>query len=93
MKEGYFTAMPWVVQPTALDSNCWRDYAFSNQPQHKYRVASKDKPTPGKHTVTLDFKYDGPGMGKSGTGTLAVDGKQVAQGKYRAHHSNSFRPR
>ena len=31
--------------------------------------------------MTLDFKYDGPGMGKSGTGTLAVDGKQVAQGK------------
>jgi arylsulfatase A-like enzyme len=57
------------------------DYAFSNQPQHKYRVASKEKLTPGKHTLTLDFKYDGPGMGKSGTGTLAVDGKQVAQGK------------
>jgi arylsulfatase len=57
------------------------DYAFSNQAQHKYRVASTEKLTPGRHTIKLDFKYDGPGMGKSATGTLSVDGKQVAQGK------------
>jgi arylsulfatase len=57
------------------------DYAFSNQPQHKYRVASNETLAPGKHTIKFDFKYDGPGFGKSGTGTLAVDGKQVAQGK------------
>jgi arylsulfatase len=57
------------------------DYAFSNQPQHKYRVASKEKLAAGKHTITFDFNYDGPGMGKGGTGALFVDGKQVAQGK------------
>jgi arylsulfatase len=57
------------------------DYAFSNQQQHKYRVTSNDKLAPGKHTIKFDFKYDGPGYGKSGTGTLSVDGKQVAQGK------------
>jgi arylsulfatase len=34
--------------------------------------------TPGKHTVTFDFKYDGPGAGKGGTGALSVDGKRVA---------------
>ena len=56
-------------------------HAFSNQPQHKYRVASNKKLAPGKHTIKFDFKYDGPGFGKSGTGTLSVDGKQVAQGK------------
>jgi arylsulfatase len=56
-------------------------HAFSNQPQHKYRVASNERLTPGKHTIKLDFKYDGPGYGKGGTGTLSVDGKQVAQGK------------
>jgi len=56
-------------------------YAFSNQPQHKYRVASKASLAPGKHTITFEFKYDGPGYGKSGTGTLSVDGAQVAQGK------------
>jgi arylsulfatase len=56
-------------------------YAFSNQQQHKYRVASAEKLAHGKHTIKFDFTYDGPGMGKSGTGTLTVDGKQVAQGK------------
>ena len=34
--------------------------------------------TPGKHTVVFDFKYDGPGFGKGGTGVLSVDGKEVA---------------
>jgi arylsulfatase len=56
-------------------------YAFSNQPQHKYRIASKDALTSGKHTIDFDFKYDGGGAGKGGTGTLSVDGKQVAQGR------------
>jgi arylsulfatase A-like enzyme len=31
----------------------------------------------GKHTVTFDFKYDGPGPAKGGTGVLSVDGKEV----------------
>ena len=45
--------------------------------------------TPGKHVVEFDFKYDGlgagtlafnnlSGIGRSGTGTLKVDGKEVA---------------
>ena len=34
---------------------------------------------PGKHTVAFNFKYDGPGFGKGGTGTLSVDGKEVAR--------------
>ncbi|MGB0124231.1 MAG: arylsulfatase [Silvibacterium sp.] len=33
---------------------------------------------PGNHTIVFDFKYDGPGPGKGGTGILSVDGKQVA---------------
>ena len=55
-------------------------HALSNQEKHKYRVASDQKLSPGKHTITFDFKYDGGGIGKGGTGTLAVDGKQVAEG-------------
>ena len=31
----------------------------------------------GKHTIVFDFKYDGPGVGKGGTGVLTVDGKEV----------------
>jgi arylsulfatase len=27
----------------------------------------------------FDFKYDGPGLGKGGTGVLSVDGKEVAR--------------
>ena len=57
------------------------DYAFSNQQQHKYRVTANEKLAPGKHTIKFDSKYDGPGFGKSATGTLFVDGQQVAQGK------------
>ena len=33
----------------------------------------------GKHTIVFDFKYDGPGPGKGGTGVLSVDGKEVAK--------------
>ena len=35
----------------------------------------------GKHTLVFDFKYDGPGFGKGGTGVLSVDGKEVANKK------------
>lgn len=31
--------------------------------------------TAGKHTLEFDWKYDGPGLGKGGTGTLKVDGE------------------
>jgi arylsulfatase A-like enzyme len=34
---------------------------------------------PGKHTLVFDFKYDGPGPGKGGTGVFTVDGKQLAK--------------
>jgi arylsulfatase len=33
----------------------------------------------GKHTIVFDFKCDGPGLGKGGTGVLSVDGKEVAK--------------
>ena len=31
----------------------------------------------GKHTIVFDFKSDGPGLGKGGTGVLLVDGEEV----------------
>jgi arylsulfatase len=33
----------------------------------------------GKHTIVFDFKSDGPGLAKGGTGVLIVDGKEVAR--------------
>jgi arylsulfatase A-like enzyme len=34
---------------------------------------------PGKHTIVFDFKYDGPGPGKGGTGVLTADGKVLSR--------------
>ena len=34
---------------------------------------------PGKHSIVFDFKSDGPGLGKGGTGVLYVDGQEVAK--------------
>jgi arylsulfatase len=36
---------------------------------------------PGKHTIAFDFRYDGPGFGKGGTGVLSVDGKELSRQK------------
>jgi arylsulfatase A-like enzyme len=33
----------------------------------------------GKHQIVFDFKPDGPGLGKGGTGVLYVDGNEVAR--------------
>jgi arylsulfatase len=47
----------------------------------KFRWAGDEALAPGKHTILFDFVYDGPGMGKGGTGVLKVDGKEVASQK------------
>ena len=36
---------------------------------------------PGKHTIVFDFKYEGPGLGKGGTGVLTVDGRVLSRQK------------
>jgi arylsulfatase len=41
---------------------------------HQFPVVATDPLTPGKHTLRLDFAYDGPGIAKGGTSTLFVDG-------------------
>ena len=45
------------------------------------RRVSKDKLAPGKHTLRSTSSTTAQGYGKGGTGTLSVDGKQVAQGR------------
>ena len=47
----------------------------------RYTVAAKDKLKPGKHSIVVDFEYDGGGLAKGGTATMTVDGKKVAQGR------------
>ena len=46
-----------------------------------YEVAGKEPLASGKHTVKMDFAYDGGGIGKGGSATLSVDGKEVAKGR------------
>src|SRR5262245_32658856 len=57
------------------------NYAFSNQKEFKYCAASNQKLSPGKHTINVDFQYQGPGYGKPAIAVLSVDGKEVAQAK------------
>jgi arylsulfatase len=47
----------------------------------RFRWEGQEALTPGKHTITFDFQYDGPGFGKGGTGFLRVDNKEVASRK------------
>jgi arylsulfatase A-like enzyme len=47
----------------------------------QFRWEGKQALVPGKHTIVFDFKYDGPGIAKGGTGVLKVDGKEVANQK------------
>jgi len=46
-----------------------------------YVIGAQQPLPPGRHTLVFDFQYDGGGIGRGGTGTLRVDGKQVAQGR------------
>jgi arylsulfatase len=43
----------------------------------KRTVWSGPELSAGKHTIVFDFKSDGPGLAKGGTGVLLVDGKEV----------------
>jgi Sulfatase len=43
----------------------------------RFRWESPNALAPGKHTIVFNFKYDGPGFGKGGTGVLSVDGTAV----------------
>jgi arylsulfatase len=47
----------------------------------RFRWQGQDTLSPGKHTIAFDFKREGPGFGKGGTGVLTVDGKEVANQK------------
>jgi len=56
-------------------------YAYSNQPEHKFRVASDQPLAAGNHVVRVKFEYEGGGIGKAATATLLIDERQVAQGR------------
>jgi hypothetical protein len=55
-----------------------------------YKVAGTEALPAGTATIRFEFAYDGPGMGKGGTGTILVNGKKVAEGKIDRTQGNFF---
>jgi len=68
----------------------WGLYLLKGKPFFVYnlldlarvRVEGAQALSPGKHAVVFDFKYDGPGFGKGGTGVIRVDGTEVARQQF-----------
>ena len=56
----------------------------------RYTVAAQQALPSGPVTVTLDFAYDGGGVGKGGKATLSVNGKPVAEGRVEKTQPNIF---
>ena len=56
-------------------------YTYNWLGLQRYTVAAAQAVPAGKATIRFDFAYDGGGLGKGGTGTLFVDGKEVAKGR------------
>jgi arylsulfatase len=55
-----------------------------------YEVEATENLPAGDHQVRMEFAYDGGGLGKGGTATLYVDGKQVGQGRVEHTHASIF---
>jgi arylsulfatase len=56
-------------------------YAYSNQPEHKFRVVSDEPLAAGNHVLRVIFTYEGGGIGKGASAKLLIDEKQVAEGR------------
>ncbi len=49
--------------------------------QERYKIAGPEKLPPGKCSIRFEFKYDGWGFARGGTGTLFVNGVKAAEGR------------
>jgi Sulfatase len=56
-------------------------FLYDNLDMERFRWESDSALTPGKHSIVFDFKYDGGGLGKGGTGRLIVDGHEAVTKK------------
>jgi arylsulfatase len=63
-------------------------YCYNWLDRNRYTIESKDPLPAGKATIKFEFKYDGYGIGKGGTGLLYVNGQKVAEG--RIEHTEPF---
>jgi arylsulfatase len=82
------TGVEGVIVAQGGNIGGWSLYAKDNKLRYCYNFlgihyfyVGADQPLPaGEHQVRMEFAYAGGGLGKGGTVTLFVDGKQVAQG-------------
>jgi arylsulfatase len=65
-------------------------YAYNFLGLKTYKVAATEAVPAGKATIRFEFAYEGPGLGKGGTGTILVNGKKVAEGKIERTQANFF---
>jgi arylsulfatase len=56
-------------------------YCYNFLGLQRFTVAATEAVPAGKANITMEFKYDGGGLGKGGEATLLVDGKKVADGR------------
>jgi arylsulfatase len=54
-----------------------------------YSVSSTQKVSAGKHTIKVDFAYEG-GRGGGGMATITMDGNKIGEGKIAKTNSNTF---
>jgi len=79
------------------DFGGWSFYLMNGSPVYTYNwvglefytVKSAQKIPAGKHTVKLDFSYEG-GRGGGGIATLSLDGTKIGEGKISKTNSNTF---
>lgn len=79
------------------DFGGWTLYMADGKPTYTYNwvglenytISSSQKVSPGKHTITFDFAYEG-GRGAGGTGILSLDGNKIGEGKIAHTNANTF---
>jgi arylsulfatase len=65
-------------------------YTYNFVGLQQYTVNSGERLGPGRHTIVLDFAYDGNGRGKGGTATISIDGKKVGSARVEQTNANIF---
>jgi arylsulfatase len=66
------------------EANGYALYLTGGKPVFTYNLLAMERfswegpaLSPGRHVISFDFTYDGPGLGKGGTGILKVDGVEA----------------